>query len=124
MGQEEVVRRRLYPLQLGVGVRGATELIGRSTEFFLSQGEALLQLDLRNAFNTVSRSHMLSCVRKHAPAFAPWADFLYSYPIPLLLENGDFLLSEEGCNRATLWAPFSFRSRHYPSRSASKTSPV
>ena len=37
MGQDEVVQRHLYPVQLGVGVRGATELIARSTEYFLAQ---------------------------------------------------------------------------------------
>ena len=47
----------LAPVQLGVGIRGATEQIGRKLQRLLAENPALhvLQIDLSNAFNSVDR---------------------------------------------------------------------
>ena len=60
----------LAPLQLGVGVRGGSQIIGHA----ISSGIAAdpncvtLQLDYRNAFNSICRSSMLKAVEKRVPA--------------------------------------------------------
>ena len=91
-----------------VGVPAATELIGRAAAFLVDKGQALLQFDLKNAFNAVSRSHMLDCVHESAPSFAPWADFLYKHQLPLVLSNGETILSQVGVQQGDPLGPLFF----------------
>ena len=66
------------PTQLGVGVRGGAEALIHKTRQWLAGApinHGLLQLDFRNAFNSVSRLHLLQAVEKHCPLFTHYAIF-------------------------------------------------
>ena len=97
-------RRRpsLAPLQLGVGVRGGSQIIGHA----LSSGIAAdpdcvtVQLDWRNAFNSVSRSAMLEAIGKRQPSMLPFAIWAYRQPSRLFVsgapEGTAPIMSEQG----------------------------
>ena len=79
--------RALAPLQLGVRVKGGSQIIGHA----LSSGIAAdpdcvtLQLDFRNAFNSLSRDAMLAAVAKCQPALLPFAAWAYRQPSRLIM---------------------------------------
>ena len=106
--QQEVVDSYLFPLQLGVGVKSATELISRAAGFFMARGVPLIQVDLKNAYNSVSRSLMLQRVREKAPAFAAWAELTYGQPAPLVVNDSVMLLSREGVQQGDPLGPLFF----------------
>ena len=115
--QREVIYSTLFPVQLGVAIPGATELIGRAADFLLgspSSGKLLLQVDLRNAFNSVNRAQLLQRVRETAPGFSQWAEFIYGQPAPLILTKGQQLLSQEGVQQGDPLGPLLFALSIHP----------
>ena len=90
------------PLQLGVGVKAATELIQRSTQYFVdsplfSEVEmCLVQLDFKNAFNSVNRPKMLQELRSNNPKLSPWVEFTYCKEAPLFIQGGLTFINQEG----------------------------
>ena len=66
-----LVSATLAPLKLGVGVRGATEQIGRKLQRLLQNNPEMfvLQIDLSNAFNSVYREALQEGVSTLAPSF-------------------------------------------------------
>ena len=68
----------------------------------------MLQIDLKNAYNSVSRAHMLECVRAKAPAFAAWADWTYGQPAPLVINEKVTILSQEGVQQGDPLGPLFF----------------
>jgi len=90
------------PLQLGVGVKGATELILRSTRYFVDsplfaeREMCLVQLDFKNAFNSVNRPKMLQELRSTNPKLSPWVEFTYCKEAPLYIQGGSMITSQEG----------------------------
>ena len=110
--QAEVVDQSLYPVQLGVGVQGATELIARGVNYFLNESTdrtlVLLQLDFKNAFNSCSRSRLITQTRLLEPALAPWVEFLYTTEAPLLMSEALELRSREGVQQGDPLAPLLF----------------
>ena len=79
---KDAVTEYLFPMQLGVGVRGATEAIVHVLRQWLARStgvadRVVVTLDIENAFNSVDRSAILSSVRRVLPCLAPWADFCY-----------------------------------------------
>jgi hypothetical protein len=79
----------LAPLQSVVGVPGGAQILGQA----LAAGIAAepdcvtVQLDLRNAFNTLSRQWMLEAVAQRCPSLLPFATWLYATPTPLRLRG-------------------------------------
>ena len=78
----EAARAQLAPLQVGVGVPSGAEAAVHVTRHWLhtnsgSENTVLLKLDLRNAFNSVSRQAVLREVRSRFPELACWADWTY-----------------------------------------------
>ena len=69
----------LAPHQLGVGVRGGVEAAVHTIRGAVSANpnKWLLQLDLENAFNSVSRTHVLSEVARLLPDCLAWAVTCY-----------------------------------------------
>jgi Reverse transcriptase (RNA-dependent DNA polymerase) len=69
----------LAPLQLGVGVRGGSQIIGHALSSGISADPdcVTVQLDYRNAFNSLSRTHMLEAIGKHQPSLLPFAQWSY-----------------------------------------------
>ena len=106
--------RHLLPLQLGVGVKAATELIQRSTQYFVdsplfSEGEmCLVQLDFKNAFNSVNRPKMLQELRSTNPKLSPWVEFTYCKEAPLFIQGGLTITSQEGIQQGDPLAPLLF----------------
>ena len=72
----------LAPLQLGVGVRGGSQIIGHalSSDIAADPDCVTLQLDYRNAFNSLSRTHMLEAIKKLQPSMLPFAQWSYCRP--------------------------------------------
>ena len=82
-------RQHFFPAQVGVAVSGGAEAAVHAVRAWLdrhshSQNKVLLKLDFENAFNTISRDHVLSAVRSHFPALARAMDCM-------VLWNGLFL---------------------------------
>ena len=73
----------LEPHQLGVKTRGGCEAIIHGAQAILSDSSLhandkfVLQVDFRNAFNTMDRDVMLSEVRKNLPGLSAFAEWCY-----------------------------------------------
>ena len=73
----------LEPHQLGVKTRGGCEAIIHAAQAILSDPSLhenekwVLQVDFRNAFNTMDRGFMLSEVRKNLPGLSAFAEWCY-----------------------------------------------
>ena len=76
------MRSYLTPIQLGVGVSTATELITHCVKETLDSNpeKFLLQVDLSNAFNSLHRRTMLKAVDRAAPALSAFCHYLYDTP--------------------------------------------
>jgi hypothetical protein len=76
----------LAPLQLGVGVPWGSQSVGHALRFGLSccPGDVTLQLDFRNALNSVSRTALLQVVASRAPRLLPFAAWIYPSYGPLV----------------------------------------
>jgi hypothetical protein len=79
----------LAPLQLGVGVPGGSQSVGHALRSGLSccPGDVTLQLDFRNAFNSVSRTALLQAVASRAPRLLPFAAWTYRSHGPLVVRG-------------------------------------
>lgn len=92
MLMHQVARRAkefLQPFQIGVATKGGTEAIlhaaRRLQEHFGSNKfYALLKLDLKNAFNLVSRAAFIKQVRINFPELEPWVRYCYESDSPYL----------------------------------------
>ena len=74
----------LQPLQVGVGLPGAAEIVGQALQAHLNQTPpglwTVLLIDLRNAFNCLRRDTLLQQVASKAPHLLPWVHSCYAYP--------------------------------------------
>ena len=73
----------LAPLQLGVGTRGGTETVVHALSSALAEGHAVFAIDMRNAFNTVSRQAILEAVKERAAPLLPMVQWAYGRPTAL-----------------------------------------
>ena len=73
----------LLPTQVGVKVPNAAELVAHKVKAWRQenrQDEIIVQVDLRNAFNSIDRNVLLREVRERVPALYPYAHACYSTP--------------------------------------------
>jgi hypothetical protein len=79
----------LAPLQLRVGVPGGSQSVGHALRSGLSccPGDVILQLNFRNAFNSVSRTALLQAVASRAPRLLPFAAWTYRSHGPLVVRG-------------------------------------
>jgi hypothetical protein len=72
----------LAPLQLGVGVKGGSQIVGHSLRSGIEAdpGSITVQLDFRNAFNSVHREAMLAAIAEHEGSLLPFAAWKYGKP--------------------------------------------
>ena len=101
----------LRPLQCGVGVPGACELVAQGLQqFVLSHRDEQwvgIQIDLSNAFNCVSRQAILNQVSKRAPGLTAWVETCYGGP-SLLFSEGQTLQSSSGAQQGDPLGPLLF----------------
>ena len=76
--------RGLVPEQVGVGEPHACEMVGMGLQAMVMrkilEGDrdfVVLQVDLRNAFNCISRKAVLEGAAKHAPSMSNWLQWCY-----------------------------------------------
>jgi hypothetical protein len=70
---------KLAPLQVGVGVKGGSQVLGHAirADILAHPEDVTLQLDFKNAFNTLSREAMLKAVADRAPQLLKLALWMY-----------------------------------------------
>ena len=102
-----------------MGLPGAVELVVQGTQRVVDhltatdpEGDcAVLQVDLSNAFNSVSRSAVLAGVAHLFPHLLPWAILSLSVPSTLYSPMGH-ILSAEGVQPGSPLGPLFFQLRH------------
>jgi len=89
----------LAPLQVGVGVRGGAQCLGHAIRAGVMEhpDDVTVQLDFKNAFNTLSREAMLKAVAKRVPQMLIYAQWMYKQASPLWL-------AETPVGAAPLWS--------------------
>ena len=101
----------LCPHQVGVGISGGAEALIHTCRSWQATNKgdatkALVQVDIRNAFNCLFRTHIRKKTRSRLPALTPWVD--YCYAVDSRLHFGPHVLeSRRGINRVILWAHYS-----------------
>jgi hypothetical protein len=106
----ESVSTYVTPLQVGVQVPNAAELVARKVTHWARApppGTATLQIDVKNAFNSLSRGALLSAVKSRLPALYPYALKCYDHPTALFGE-GFCLESSRGVQQGDVCGPALF----------------
>lgn len=103
------LRDTLAPLQMGIGVKGATEQIGRKLHRILkaSPGSFVLQIDLSNAFNSVDRQAIQLALSSLHPELLPRLEFTHLQPSPLFCGE-EILESQRGTQQGDPLGPAFF----------------
>mmetsp|Transcript_21539 Transcript_21539/g.23479 ORF Transcript_21539/g.23479 Transcript_21539/m.23479 type:complete len:342 (+) Transcript_21539:1232-2257(+) len=87
------------PEQLGCGVRGGAEKVGRLAQLCLESDPTVhaVSLDISNAFSNISRSAVYKELRAHFPGLVPVFEWVYGRGVRLFDSTGRELLQvEEG----------------------------
>jgi len=86
-------QEHLAPLQLGVGVSGACEIISHAAQLYIASplDRCLLNVDFRNAFNSIHRHSIFEELEDSFPNLRRFFHFAYSMPSPLYLDSGDYI---------------------------------
>jgi len=101
---------RFQPVQIGFGVRRATEAAAHAARAFVSglqPGEGVLKLDFRNAFNTASLDEMLRIVHDEMPELYAFVHMCYASS-SLLCFGEHSLTSDEGFQQGDPLGPLLF----------------
>ena len=109
---KSICQSLLEPCQMGVSTRCGAEAIVRAVNAIVDATRddtdvALLKVDLRNAFNRVSREVVLKEVDKHAPGLAAWARWCYSEHSHLWA-GSTVIDSAQGVQQGDALGPFLF----------------
>jgi hypothetical protein len=111
LGMQFAVRRVRYhiadslkPIQLGTGFPSGVEICARMVQLALDCDEGgggrdvcVFSLDIKNAFNSVRRSHILAGIRKFCPGLEPLFRLFYEGETELRFSDGAFAcLSQTG----------------------------
>ena len=105
--------QKLQPRQTGVGVKGAAELVGmgiqRTVDTLDPTGSwVLLQVDVKNAFNSLSRAAVLQgCISK-CPHLYNWLSFCYAKHSPLVCQGSFLCWSQTGVHQGDACGPAAF----------------
>lgn len=90
--------KTLFPLQLGVGVSGGSEMASHIFAMWFMELESdeardkvLLSLDLSNAFNTMRRKFVAEAITRLCPELSLFFQWSYSNSSPLLAADGSIV---------------------------------
>ena len=105
---------RFLPHQYGLGLPRACESLGRSLQHTMDRADlppdwAVLQVDVKNAFNAVDRTAVLKGISFHCPHLLPWAFLSLGVPSRLISQHGD-LWSSQGVQQGSPLGPLFFNS--------------
>jgi len=105
-------RAWLMPVQVGVGVSGATEALLHGLNRLLQSDrlppEAVVVLvDFVNAFNTADRFRMYAVVKEHLPDLLPWVHYIYGCEA-LLFSGSDVIGASAGVQQGDPLGPLLF----------------
>ena len=93
-------------------VQYAAELVGMSLQRLVDHASeepwVCLQVDMRNAFNTVDRSAMLAQCAKKVPAAYDWLSWCYEQHCPLFCQGKLLLSSRTGVHQGDAMGPLGF----------------
>ena len=105
----------LQPRQCGVGVRNAAEMVGMGLQRLVQSchhnGDTdyvVLQVDMRNAFNSVSRDAVLRGCLAKVPSAYTWMRFCYGGQSPLFCQGRLLCTSEVGVHQGDACGPLGF----------------
>ena len=101
---------QLVPLQVGVAVPGACETTAIALQNFVRENAsdaswAILQVDVRNAFNSIDRKKVMEAVASVAPQLLEWVTFCYHSHSTSFLPNGHPIRSEQGVQQGDPLGP-------------------
>ncbi|CAE7766876.1 unnamed protein product [Symbiodinium sp. CCMP2592] len=68
---------RLFPLQVGVGIKCGAEAAVHTSRQRNEGDKVLLKVNFSNAFNSVQRNAVLRAARRQLPQVVPWVDWCY-----------------------------------------------
>lgn len=105
----------LRPRQCGVGVRNAAEMVGMGLQRFVQSRHAagdsdyvVLQVDMRNAFNSISRNAVLKGCLAKVPSAYNWLRFCYGGSSPLFCQGRFLCASHVGVHQGDACGPLGF----------------
>ena len=109
----EEATKYFQPLQIGIATSGGVEAMVHTTrklqQLHGQDGKfALLQVDLKNAVNLVSRSSFLLQVKEHFPTLLPWVQYCYAGDPARLWCGEDMFLSVTGVQQGDPLGPLLF----------------
>jgi hypothetical protein len=89
------IGRSLAPLQLAVGISGGSQIAGPALRAGMLAGPGCItvQVDWRNAFNTMRRDCMLAAVAQRCLALLPMVAWAYGQHSRLLVQRSDEVVS-------------------------------
>lgn len=113
---------KFKPTQLGFGSKGGCEAAVHACRTFLcnSKDQILLKVDVKNAFNSVSRVALLTEIQKEIPNLYPYLWQCYSSPSNLMYNNHS-IFSAVGCQQGDPLGPAIFSLAIHPIISALKS---
>ena len=99
----------LSPVQYAIGVPGGIELIPRLVAAALEKADQVaVLLDLKNAYNSISRIRILEDATRLDPEAGPFLASILAAPTPLLFNGTQLCLSTEGVRQGDPCAPWLF----------------
>lgn len=111
--ESESAKEFFQPLQLGIATSGGAEaLVHAARKLHQSHGQdssyALLQVDLRNAFNLVSRPAFFNSICTSFPNLVPWVKYCYTGDHANLWCGEDIFKSVTGVQQGDPLSPLLF----------------
>jgi hypothetical protein len=104
--------RTLSPLQVAVGVRGGSQVVGHALRAGMAAAPAsvTVQVDWQNAFSTLRRDKMLAAVHQRCPALLPMATWAYGRHSHLIVQQspGAVVSSQSGVRQGDPLGPLLF----------------
>ena len=100
----------LVPMQYGLGVSSGTEIVTHALQNYLdlfnpSNDQAILSLDIKNAYNSIKRSHIYDRISVFTPSFLHFYNWRYGSRTTLISSNGTQLgFCSEGVSQGDPWA--------------------